>query len=64
MSINEIMLSLSPDPCYPTAGTYEDDPWLLMHDGEKIIYRDRQEIKRLDKKIDPYTMYTNNLKEA
>ena len=39
-----------------TAGTYEDDPWLLMHDGKKLIFRDEYEIKRIDMEIDPYTI--------
>lgn len=47
-----------------TAGTYENDPWLLMHDKEKIIFKDGQNINRIDVQIDSYDMYKNNLKEA
>ena len=47
-----------------TAGTYENDPWLLMHDGQKIIFRDGQNNNQLDVVIDAYDMYINNLKEV
>ena len=47
-----------------TAGTYENDPWLLMHDGQKIIFRDGQNNNQLDVAIDAYDMYINNLKEV
>jgi len=47
-----------------TAGTYEDDPWLLIHDDEKIVYRDENKVFKIDQNIQPYEMYVNNLKEV
>ncbi len=51
-----------------TAGTYEDEPWLLFHDDERIIYKDTQptksSFKQVIQKIPPYAIYRNNLKEV
>lgn len=48
-----------------TAGTYEDEPWLLMHDQEKIIYfdNDTDQWYQMNVQIDPYSVYVNNLME-
>jgi len=51
-----------------TAGTYENEPWLLFHDDESIVYKDIQLTKSVVKqtklKIQPYDIYRNNLKEV
>lgn len=48
-----------------TAGTYEEEPWLLMHDEKNIIYYDRDADAwyKLPANIEPYVTYRNNLKE-
>lgn len=46
-----------------TAGTYENEPWILMHDSEKILYKDDYEVYSIKEMIDNYDMYKNNLKE-
>lgn len=47
-----------------TAGTYEDEPWLLMHDNQKIVWKFNHKIYKKDKNIMAYDMYKNNLKET
>ena len=46
-----------------TAGTYENDPWLLMHDKEKVIWKHNQKIYTEEETINAYNMYKNNLRE-
>lgn len=48
-----------------TAGSYEDEPWLLLHDQEKIIYydNDTDQWYQMNVQIDPYPLYVNNLME-
>ncbi len=46
-----------------TAGTYEEEPWLLMHDKEKILYKHNHNLFILNETISAYSMYKNNLKE-
>lgn len=46
-----------------TAGTYEDDPWLLMHDDQKIVWKHNHDFYKEDKTINAYSIYKNNLKE-
>lgn len=47
-----------------TAGTYEAEPWLLLHDNECVLYFDSDidQWYRLDIQIKPYSTYINNLK--
>jgi hypothetical protein len=48
-----------------TAGTYEQEPWILFHDTNKIKYYDPQadSIKVIENcKIKAYSLYRNNLK--
>lgn len=44
-----------------TCPTQETEPWLLMHDSERIRYLDENEIKEKHCKVKPYKIYTNNL---
>jgi len=46
-----------------TSGTYENEPWLLMHDSEKILYKDDYDVYSIAESIANYDMYKNNLKE-
>lgn len=46
-----------------TAGTYEDEPWLLMHDGDTIYWKDNDQIYTKKEPIVQYEIYKNNLKE-
>lgn len=49
-----------------TCSTYEKEPWLLMHDGHEIRYYDEDENSNFVVKCDiqPYKIYTNNLKRV
>lgn len=48
-----------------TAGTYETEPWLLMHDKNELKYLDEKRNTYLEStKIKPYKLYTNNLIEV
>lgn len=50
-----------------TAGTYEQEPWILFHDSNNIKYYDPQSdtIKVIENcTIKPYSIYRNNLKEV
>lgn len=46
-----------------TAGTYENDPWLLMHDTKQISWKDDTEIYKKNILLSEYDIYKNNLKE-
>lgn len=47
-----------------TAGTYEEEPWLLIHDNKKIAYLDEESWKNKSVSIYAYDMYINNLVEV
>ena len=47
-----------------TSCTYEESPWLIVHDGEKIMYNDGKTPQEQLESIIPYTMYKNNLREV
>lgn len=49
-----------------TCSTHEKEPWLLMHDGHEIRYYDEDENSNfvVECDIQPYTIYTNNLKRV
>lgn len=55
-----------------TAPTLEEDAWLLRHDGERIEFIDIEngdgvntnEYSVIETEIQPYDMYTNNLKKV
>lgn len=49
-----------------TCSTYEKEPWLLMHDGNEIRYYDEDENENfaVECDIQPYKIYTNNLKRV
>lgn len=54
-----------------TAGTYEQEPWILFHDSNTIKYYDASADKNKETKIivanctiKPYSLYRNNLKEV
>lgn len=48
-----------------SAGTYETEPWLLMHDAKKLKYIDEKRNTYLKSvKITPYKIYINNLMET
>jgi len=46
-----------------TAGTYDDEPWLLMHDSDVIYWKDDNQIYTKKESIKQYEIYKNNLKE-
>ena len=46
-----------------TAGTYENEPWIFMHDNSKIFWKYNHEIYKIDRKVNSYKIYKNNLKE-
>ena len=46
-----------------TAGTYENEPWIFMHDNAKILWKYNNEIFKIEENIDSYKIYKNNLKE-
>ncbi|MFL0194409.1 hypothetical protein ACJDU8_02295 [Clostridium sp. WILCCON 0269] len=47
-----------------TAGTYEEEPWLLIHDTKKIVYLDEEFWKSKSVNVSAYDMYINNLVEV
>lgn len=48
-----------------TAGTYETEPWLLMHDAKELKYIDEKRSPYSEKiEIKPYKTYINNLIET
>lgn len=49
-----------------TCSTYEKEPWLLMHDGHEIRYYDEDSNANfvVECEIQPYKIYTNNLKKV
>jgi hypothetical protein len=46
-----------------TAGTYENEPWIFMHDNTKILWKYNNEIFKIEENINSYHIYRNNLKE-
>ena len=46
-----------------TAGTYENEPWLFMHDTEKVLWKHHHIKYNQEMRVEPYNMYKNNLKE-
>jgi len=46
-----------------TAGTYENEPWIFMHDNSKIFWKYNHEIYKIDREVNSYRIYKNNLKE-
>ena len=52
--------TLSPIIIDATSETYENEPWLLMHDGEKILYKDDYAVYSIAESIANYDMYKNN----
>lgn len=47
-----------------TCSTLEKEPWLLMHDSEKIKFTNRSKKYEIDENIEPYNNYINNLKSV
>lgn len=49
-----------------TCSTYEEEPWILMHDGREIRYYDEDENDKyvVECEINPYKIYTNNLERV
>lgn len=49
-----------------TAGPYDREPWLLIHDGKVVKYfdSDNNQWYKKDTLIDPYPIYKNNLMEV
>lgn len=49
-----------------TAGTYEENPWLLIQDKNKIVYRDREQYYNYihQNNFNAYSIYKNNLEEV
>lgn len=49
-----------------TAGTYDPNPWILVHNDNRIIYYDRTDAswRNRAQAIAPYPLYRNNLKEV
>ncbi len=49
-----------------TAGTYDPNPWLLVHNGDRVTYYDREDSTWRNKveKINPYAIYENNLERV
>lgn len=47
-----------------TCGTYETYPWLLIQDKKNIYFKSRGEYFFEDVKVEPYSIYINNLKEV
>ena len=47
-----------------TASASEESPWLVTHDRKKIVYYSEGDWTEIaDCQIEPYTLFTNNLKE-
>jgi hypothetical protein len=46
-----------------TAGTYENEPWIFMHDNTKILWKHNHETFKIEENINSYKIYKNNLKE-
>ena len=47
-----------------TACTFENEPWLLIHNNSDITYKDDGNWMKKSISIDPYKMYENNLREV
>lgn len=47
-----------------TSGTYENQPWLLLHDKERLIYKKGTAFIEHNIDIEAYPIYKNNLKEV
>lgn len=49
-----------------TCSTYEEESWILMHDGREIRYYDEDENDKyvVECEINPYKIYTNNLERV
>ena len=45
-----------------TAGTYEEDPWLLIQDKNKIIWKNGEKYFGQQININTYPIYKNNLR--
>ena len=46
-----------------TAGTYENEPWIFMHDNTKILWKHNHETFKIEENINSYKIYKNNLME-
>ena len=47
-----------------TAGTYEENPFLLIQSKDKLVYKDENNYYVFDKNFPAYNIYRHNLEEV